>query len=57
MKKFIVTISKGWDEFRFEFSKQEEACKFIGEAVRTSTAQVKCTLELEDIIDEEEQNN
>ena len=54
MKTFIVTISEGWNTLRFEFLKQEEACKFMGEAVRTSTSQVKCTLELEDITDEEQ---
>ena len=57
MKKFIVTISEGWNSLRFEFSKQDDACKFIGEAVNSSATQVKCTLELEDIINEEEQDN
>ena len=59
MKKFIVTISKGWDAFRFEFSKQEEACKFMGEAVNSSVGQVICKLELEveDITNEEKQDN
>ena len=56
MKKFVVTISEGWNGLRFEFSKQDDACKFMGEAVKTCAAQVKCTLELEDITDEEENN-
>ena len=56
MKKFVVTISEGWNGLRFEFSKQDEACKFMGEAVNSSVEQVKCTLELEDITDEEENN-
>ena len=57
MKKFVVTISEGWSVLRFEFLKQDEACKFMGEAVKASTTQVKCTLELEDIINEEKQYN
>lgn len=57
MKKFIVTINKSWDSLRFEFSKQNDACKFMGEAVNSSVEQVKCTLELEDITDEEKQDN
>ena len=56
MKKFIVTISEGWSGLRFEFSKQDDACNFMAEAVKASTTQVKCTLELEDIIHEEENN-
>ena len=56
MKKFIVRISKGWDVLKFEFSKQEEACQFMGEAVVTSAEPVKCTLELEDITDEEKKS-
>lgn len=57
MKKFIVTISEGWNGLRFEFLKQDDACKFMGEAVKTCTAQVKCTLEVEDITNEEKQDN
>ena len=57
MKKFIVTITDGWKTFRFEFSKQEEACRFMGEAVNSSVEQVKCTLEVEDITNEEKQDN
>ena len=56
MKKFVVTISEGWNGLRFEFSKQNDACRFMADAVKTSTIQVKCTLELEDITDEEENN-
>ena len=57
MKKFIVTITDGWKAFRFEFSKQEEACLFMGKAVNSSVEQVKCTLEVEDITNEEKQDN
>ena len=57
MKKFVVTISEGWNTLRFEFSKQDEACKFMGEAVNSSVEQVKCTLEVEDITNEEKQDN
>ena len=57
MKKFIVTISEGWNGLRFEFSKQDDACKFMGEAVKSSKIQAKCTLEMEDIINEEKQDN
>ena len=57
MKKFVVTISEGWNVLRFEFSKQDEACKFMGEAVNSSIEQVKCTLEVEDITNEEKQDN
>ena len=57
MKKFIVTISEGWCWLHFEFSKQDEACKFMGEAVNSSVEQVKCTLEVEDITNEEKQDN
>ena len=57
MKKFVVTISEVWNVLRFEFSKQDEACKFMGEAVNSSVEQVKCTLEVEDITNEEKQDN
>ena len=57
MKKFVVTISEGWNGLCFEFSKQDDACKFMGEAVNSSVEQVKCTLEVEDITNEEKQNN
>ena len=53
MKKFIVTLKGDWNVLKFEFSKQNDACRFMAEAVKTSTIQVKCTLELEDIIHEE----
>ena len=57
MKKFVVTIIEGWKGLRFEFSKQDDACKFMSEAVNSSVEQVKCTLEVEDIINEEKQDN
>ena len=57
MKKFVVTISEGWNGIRFKFSNQDDACRFMAEAVKTSTIQVKCTLELEDIINEEKQDD
>ena len=57
MEKFVVTISEGWNVLRFEFSKQDEACKFMGEAVNSCVEQVKCTLEVEDITNEEKQDN
>ena len=57
MKKFIVTINGDWTSLRFEFSKQDDACKFMGEAVNSSVEQVKCTLEVEDITNEEKQDN
>ena len=57
MKKFIVTINGDWTSLRFEFSKQDDACRFMAEAVKASTLQVKCTLELEDITNEEKQDN
>ena len=57
MKKFVVTIIEGWKGLRFEFSKQDDACKFMGEAVNSSVEQVKCTLEVEDITNEEKQDN
>lgn len=57
MKKFIVTASQGWNELHFEFSKPDDACKFMGEAVNSSVEQVKYTLEVEDIINEEKQDN
>ena len=53
MKKFIVTISEGWNGLRFEFSKQDDACKFMGEAVNSSVGRVICKLEVEDITNEE----
>ena len=57
MKKFIVTINSDWNVVKFKFSKQDEACKFMGEAINSSVGQVKCTLEVEDIINEEKQDN
>ena len=57
MKKFVVTISEGWNGLRFAFSKQDDACRFMADAVKASTLQVKCTLELEDITNEEKQDN
>ena len=57
MKKFIVTISEGWNGLRFEFSKQDDAYRFMTDAVKASTLQVKCTLEVEDITNEEKQDN
>ena len=57
MKKFVVTISEGWNWLRCKFSKQDDACKFMGEAVNSSVEQVKCTLEVEDITNEEKQDN
>ena len=56
MKKFIVTLNADWNVLKFEFSKQDDACIFMAKAVRASTIKVKCTLELEDITDEEENN-
>lgn len=56
MKKFIVTLNADWNVLKFEFSEQNDACRFMAEAVKTSTIKVKCTLELEDITDEEENN-
>ena len=57
MKKFIVTLNADWNVLKFEFSKQDDACRFMAEAVKTSTIKVKCTLELEDITNEEKQDN
>ena len=57
MKKFIVTLNADWNVLKFEFSKQDDACKFMSEAVKASTLQIKCTLEVEDITNEEEQDN
>ena len=57
MKKFIVTINSDWNVLRFKFLKQDDACRFMAEAVKASTLQVKCTLELEDITNEEKQDN
>ena len=57
MKKFIVTLNADWNVLKFEFSKQDEACKFMGEAVNSSVEQVKCILEVEDITNEEKQDN
>ena len=57
MKKFIVTINSDWNVVKFKFSKQDEACKFMSEAVNSSVEQVKCTLEVEDITNEEKQDN
>ena len=57
MKKFIVTINANWNVLKFEFSKQDDACRFMAEAVKASAIQVKCTLELEDITNEEKQDN
>ena len=52
MKKFIVTINSDWNVLKFEFSKQDDACKFMGEAVNSSAEQIKCILEVEDITNE-----
>lgn len=57
MKKFIVTINSDWNVVKFEFSKQDKACKFMGEAANSSIGQVICKLEVEDITNEERQNN
>ena len=57
MKKFIVTLNADWYVLKFEFSKQDDACKFMGEAVNSSAEQIKCTLEVEDITNEEKQDN
>ena len=57
MKKFVVTISEGLNGMRFKFSNQDDACRFMAETVKKSTIQVKCTLELEDIINEEKQDD
>ena len=57
MKKFIVTLNANWNVLKFEFSKQDEACKFMGEAVNSSVEQVICKLEVEDITNEEKQDN
>ena len=57
MKKFLVTIKSDWNVIKFEFSKQDDACKFMGEAVNSSAEQLKCTLEVEDITNEEKQDN
>ena len=56
MKKFIVTLKADWNVLKFEFSKQDDACRFMAEVVKASTIQVKCTLELKDIINEEQNN-
>ena len=53
MEKFIVTINADWNVLKFEFSKLNKACKFMGEAAKSS----KCTLEVEDITNEEKQDN
>ena len=57
MKKFTVTINADWNVLKFEFSDVDKACKFMGEAVKSSKIQVKCTLEMEDITNEEKQDN
>ena len=56
MKKFIVTINGDWTSLRFEFSKQDDACKFMAEGVKASTTHVKFILEVEEITDEEKNN-
>ena len=57
MEKFTVTINADWNVLKFEFSNLNEACKFMGEAVKSSKIQAKCTLEMEDITIEEKQDN
>ena len=57
MKKFIVTLNADWNVLKFEFSKQDDACKFMAEAANSSAEQIKCTLEVEDITNEEKQDN
>ena len=57
MKKFIVTINSDWNVVKFKFSKQDEACKFMGEAINSSVGQATFTLEAEDITNEEKQDN
>ena len=57
MEKFIVTINADWNVLKFEFSNLNEACKFMGDATKSSKIQAKCTLEVEDITNEEKQDN
>ena len=57
MIKFIVTLNADWNVLKFEFSKQDDACRFMTDAVKASTLKVKCTLEVEDITNEEKQDN
>ena len=57
MEKFTVTINADWNVLKFEFSNLNEACKFMGEAVKSSKIQAKCTLEMEDITNEEKHDN
>ena len=57
MIKFIVTLNADWNVLKFEFSKQDDACRFMAEAVKASTLKVICKLEVEDITNEEKQDN